>query len=343
MRGTMDIKRLGRTGLKVSEICLGTMTFGNQADEPTSFGIMDVADAAGVNFFDTADVYPLGGDPGTSGRTEEIVGRWLRERGARDRIVLATKCRGRMGPGPNDEGLSRRHILDACDQSLRRLQTDHIDLYQVHWPDLDTPIEETLRALDDLVRAGKVRYLGCSNYLAYQLADALWTSDKHGLHRFECAQPRYNLVFRMIEDEVLPLCRAHGVGVIAYNPLAGGMLTGRYKQGQTAEPPPGGTRFALKNSGELYRRRYWNEAVLESVAILGEFFDGRGKSLTHAALAWVLAQPGITCAILGASRPEQLEDSLKGVDLRLDDEERAVCDEVWFDLPRERDRQIALR
>src|SRR4028119_2021555 len=152
----MKIKKLGRTGLKVSEICLGTMTFGNQADEQTSFGIMDVADQSGVNFFDTADVYPLGGDAETNGRTEEIVGRWIKDKNARERIVLATKCRGRMGPGPNDEGLSRKHILRACDDSLRRLQTDYIDLYQTHAPDPDTPIEETLRALDDLVRAGKV-------------------------------------------------------------------------------------------------------------------------------------------------------------------------------------------
>lgn len=336
----MKTKSLGRTGLKVSEICLGTMTFGNQADEPTSFRIMDIADQAGVNFFDTADVYPLGGDPDANGRTEEIVGNWLRERRARDRIVLATKCRGRMGPGPNDEGLSRRHILRACDESLRRLQTDYIDLYQTHAPDPETPIDETLRALDDLVRAGKVRYIGCSNYPAWQLADALWTSDRYRLARFDCAQPRYNLLFRMIEDEIVPLCRAHGVGIIAYNPLAGGMLTGRYRTTGQTEP---GTRFTLKNSGELYRRRYWNDEVVGAVARLGEFFRGRGKSLTHVALAWVLAQPGITSAILGASRPEQLEDSLGGVGIGLDDDERTACDAIWFDLPRERDPQIARR
>src|SRR5581483_4190637 len=160
----MKIKSLGRTGLKVSEICLGTMTFGNQADQETAFAIMDVADQGGINFFDTADVYPLGGDLSMVGRTEEIVGNWLRERNARERIVLATKCRGAMGSGPNDEGLSRKHIISACEQSLRRLQTDYIDLYQVHSTDPSTPIEETLRALDDLVRAGKVRYIGCSNY-----------------------------------------------------------------------------------------------------------------------------------------------------------------------------------
>ena len=335
----MKIKQLGRTGLRVSEICLGTMTFGNQADQATSFEIMDVADRAGVTFFDTADVYPLGGDIGMVGATEEIVGHWLKERGARERIVLATKCRGAMGSGPNDEGLSRKHIISACDASLRRLQTDYIDLYQLHQPDLSTPIEETLRALDDLVHAGKVRYIGCSNYPAWQLADALWTSSKFNLHRFECDQPRYNNLFRMIEDEILPLCRAHNVGVIAYNPLAGGMLTGRYRQSKEFTA----TRFGLERAGEMYRKRYWNDAVFEAVDALAGFCEGRGKSLTHVALAWVLAQPGITSAILGASKPEQLQDSLGGVDLTLDAEELETCDGAWYSLPRERDAGIARR
>jgi aryl-alcohol dehydrogenase-like predicted oxidoreductase len=336
----MNIKQLGRTGLKVSEVCLGTMTFGNQADQDTSFAIMDAADEAGVTFFDTADVYPLGGDPGTQGRTEEIVGNWLKERGARERIVLATKCRGAMGSGPNDEGLSRKHIMSACDASLRRLQTDYIDLYQVHSPDPTTPIEETLRALDDLVHAGKVRYIGCSNYLAWQLAEALWTSDKLGLARFDCDQPRYNMLFRMIEDEIVPLCQSQGVGIIAYNPLAGGMLTGRYRERREYQE---NQRFGLKNSGELYRKRYWKDAVFEEVDRLGTFFEARGKSLTHVALAWVLQQPGITSAILGASKPEQLRDSIKGVDMTLDAEEVQFCDEAWYNLPRERDTQVARR
>jgi 1-deoxyxylulose-5-phosphate synthase len=336
----MKITSLGRTGLKVSEICLGTMTFGNQADPPTSFAIMDTADQAGINFFDTADAYPLGGDLSTVGATEVIVGDWLRERGARDRIVLATKCRGRMGPGPNDEGLSRRHIIKACEDSLRRLQTDYIDLYQAHAPDPETPIEETLRAFDDLVRSGKVRYIGCSNYPAWQLSEALWTSELRGLARFDCDQPRYNLLFRMIEDEVLPLCRAAGVGVISYNPLAGGMLTGRYRERRQLEQA---TRFTLKTAGDLYRKRYWNDAIFEAVDDLAGFFGPRGKQLHHVALAWVLAQPGITSAILGASRPEQLTDSLGGVGLALDPEDLQACDSAWFDLPRERDPQIARR
>jgi 1-deoxyxylulose-5-phosphate synthase len=336
----MQTKSMGRTGLKVSEICLGTMTFGNQADEQTSFAIMDAADEAGVDFFDTADVYPLGGGPELVGRTEEIVGHWMTERRARDRLVLAPKCRGAMGPRSNDEGLSRKHILRACDESLRRLRTDYIDLYQAHSPDESTPIEETLSAFDHLVQSGKVRYIGCSNYPARLLVEALWVSDRRNLARYDCSQPRYNLLFRMIEDEILPACREHGVGVIAYNPLAGGMLTGRYEEGQ--DPVPN-TRFALEHSGELYRKRYWKDAVLEEVADLKRFFTQRGKSLTHAALAWVLAQPGITSAILGASRPEQLKDSLNGVDLKLDDEEMARCDEVWFRLPKERDVTVARR
>lgn len=336
----MKIKNLGRTGLKVSEICLGTMTFGNQAGEETAFAIMDAALQAGVNFFDTADVYPLGGGPERAGLTEEIVGHWLRRRGAREKIVLATKCRGAMGEGPNQQGLSRKHILRACEESLRRLRTDYIDLYQSHAPDPTTPIEETMAAFDDLVRAGKVRYVGCSNYPAWQLAEALWVSDRRGYARYDCVQPRYNILFRMIEEELIPLCQAHGVGVIVYNPLAGGMLTARYQRGQEVET---GTRFALEHAGELYRRRYWKEAVFEEVERLAQFFQQRGKSLTHAALAWTLAQPGITCAIVGASRPEQLQDSLQGVGLTLDEEELSACDAPWYNLPRERDPQIARR
>ncbi len=336
----MKIKQLGQTGLKVSEICLGTMTFGNQADQETAFAIMDTADRSGVTFFDTADVYPLGADPEQRGSTEEIVGRWLHERGARERIVLATKCAGAMGSGPNDVGLSRKHVISACEESLRRLQTDYIDLYQLHSPDPSTPIEETLRALDDLVHAGKVRYIGCSNFPAWQLADAFWTSKLANISQFVSVQPRYNIAFRMIEDELLPLCRAHGIGVISYNPLAGGVLTGRYRRTKTVEA---GTRFSLKNSGALYQRRYWNDALFEEVERLGSFLERRGKELTHIALAWVLMQPGITSAILGASKPGQLEESLRGVDVKLDEEERRACDEVWFNLPREQDAQIARR
>lgn len=336
----MNITSLGHTGLKVSRICLGTMTFGNQADQASAFAIMDTAEQAGVNFIDTADAYPLGGDLTSMGTTEQIVGQWLKERGARSRIVLATKCRGRMGSGPNDEGLSRRHIIQACEDSLRRLQTDYIDLYQAHAPDPTTPIEETLRAFDDLVRSGKVRYIGCSNFPAWQMTEALWTSDRRNLARFDCAQPRYNMLFRMIEDEILPMCQAHGLGVISYNPLAGGMLTGRYRERRQLEDH---SRFTLNTAGELYRKRYWNDAIFETVDVLATFFEPRGKSLAHVALAWVLKQPGISSAILGASRPEQLAESLGGAELNLDEEELAVCNEAWFSLPRERDVQIARR
>jgi aryl-alcohol dehydrogenase-like predicted oxidoreductase len=325
----MHIRRLGHTGLKVTEICLGTMTFGNQADEATSFAILDRASAVGVNFLDTADAYPVPPDPATAGRTEEILGRWLK--GRRDRFVVATKCRIRVGTGPNDEGLSRRHVLKAVEDSLRRLGTDYIDLYQAHSPDPDTPLDETLRAFDDLVRAGKVRYVGCSNYPAWQVALALGLSAAHGWARFDCVQPRYNLLFRDIEAELLPLCRHAGLGVIAYNPLAGGFLSGKYR---SLDAPPPGTRFSLGKTGSLYRERYWQQAQLEAVERLRQFFEPRGKPLVSVAVAWVLQQPGITSAIVGASRPEQLDASLAGADLALDAEERDACNAAWYSLPR---------
>jgi 1-deoxyxylulose-5-phosphate synthase len=220
------------------------------------------------------------------------------------------------------------------------LQTNYIDLYQVHWPDLETPIEETLEALTDMVRRGYVRYVGCSNFPAWQLGEALWASDKHRFSRFDSVQPRYNLLFRMIEDELVPLCRSQGVGIIAYNPLAGGMLTGRYKERIEAE----GNRFALPgSSGELYRKRYWNEAVFEAVEAMVKYLEPRGKSLTHTAIAWVLAQPGITSAIVGASKPEQLQDSLKALEAKLEAEELAFLNEAWFSIPKERDLAVARR
>lgn len=336
----MEIISFGHTGLKVSKLCLGTMTFGLQADVATSFAIMDTADQAGINFIDTADAYPLGANLDQVGRTEEIVGDWLRERGARDRIVLATKCFNKMGPGPNDQGLSRRHIIAACEASLRRLKTDYIDLYQAHVFDGSTPIEETLSAFDDLVHAGKVRYIGCSNYPTWRLADALWTSKLHNLARYESVQPRYNMLFRMIEDELLPLAQAHNLAVMAYNPLAGGVLTGRYRQSRAMEQ---GTRFTLQNSGEMYQRRYWQDPMFNAVDRLAQVVEAHGQSLTEVAIAWVLSQPGVTVAILGASKPEQLTESLRGQDVTLDEEVRAVCDDLWFTLPRERDPFIARR
>jgi aryl-alcohol dehydrogenase-like predicted oxidoreductase len=325
----MKIRRMGQTGLKVSEVCLGTMTFAHQADDRASFAILDRAAEAGVNFLDTADCYPVPPTPETAGRTEEIIGRWLE--GKRDRFVLATKCRIRVGTGPNDEGLSRRHILRAVEDSLRRLRTDVIDLYQAHAPDPDTPLEESLRAFDDLVRAGKVRYVGCSNYPAWQVALGLGISARLGLARLDCVQPRYNLLYRDIEAELLPLCRDQGLGVIAYNPLAGGFLSGKYA---TVDALPAGGRFTLGKTGELYRERYWHRAQLEAVQQLKKHFDAKGKSLVTAAVAWVLAQPGITSAIVGASRAEQLGASLAATEMTLDEQDREVCNLAWHSLPR---------
>ncbi len=337
----MKIKRMGRTGLQVSEVCLGTMTFGRQCDEPTSFAILDRAWDSGINFIDTADMYPLPHDIATAGATETIIGNWFTAHPRRrHETVLATKCYAAMSSAANDQGLSRRHIMDAIDASLRRLQTDFIDLYQVHFYDTNTPLDETLRALDDLVRSGKVRYIGCSNYRAYQLAKALWTSDKLGIARYDCIQPRYNLLFREFENDLFPLCHEEGVGVIAYNPLAGGFLTGKHRR--DAEPEAGG-RFALDVGGKTYQGRYWHDAQFDAVDSLKAFFEPRNRSLTQVAMAWVLAQPVVTSAIVGATKPEQLDGSLPAVSLALDSEEMAFLNSIWYDLPRISDPSIALR
>jgi len=337
----MKIKQMGRTGLKVTEICLGTMTFGNQCDEPTSHAIMSKAFDAGVTFFDTADAYPLGATLETVGRTEEYIGRWFQGHpGRRNQVVLATKFYGQVGSGPNDQGGSRKHIVQAIEGSLRRLQTDYIDLYQMHSPDHETPIDETLSALDDLVHSGKVLYIGCSNFPAWELCKALWTSDKLGLARFDSVQPRYNLLFRQIEAELLPLAMDQGIGVISYNPLAGGLLTGRYQPGQA---PAEGSRFTVQNAGKLYQARYWQEPQMQAVEELKAFCQEHHIDIAQLAIAWVLAQPAITSAIVGASKPEHLEQTLPAVDLILDEQTRAVCDDIWYQLPRERDRDIAFR
>src|SRR3984893_8564927 len=327
----MKTKRMGRTGLKVSEICLGTMTFGKQCDEATSFAIMDAAVEHGIDFFDTADGYPMGGTFETLGSTETIIGKWLK--GKRDKVILATKCWVPMGRKPNDGGLSRKHIFEAVEASLRRLQTDYIDLYQAHAPDPDTPLDETLRAFDDLVHQGKVRHIGCSNFKAWVLASALWISDKEGLARFDCVQPRYNLLFREIENELLPLCHHFGVGVIAYNPLAGGFLTGKYSAGAQ---PPAASRFGFITGPArvIYHQRYWQEAQFAAVEHLRQFFARAGKLLTQVATAWVLAQPAITSAIVGATSPAQLHQSLPATELTLDQDETNFCNEIWFRLPR---------
>jgi aryl-alcohol dehydrogenase-like predicted oxidoreductase len=319
---TMQHTRLGRTGLAVSRLCLGTMTFGVQCDEDTSLAILDHAFDAGVTFLDTADVYPVGGDVTTVGRTEEIVGRWLRNR--RDDVIVATKCFGPMSARPWDWGNSRKHVMDAIEGSLRRLGTEYIDLYQLHGPDPHTPIGETLHALDDLVRAGKVRYIGCSNFLAYQIALAIGRSDALDLVRFESVQPRYNLLFRQIERELLPLCAEAGIGVIPYNPIAGGMLTGKHARGE----PTKGTRFTLGSASRTYQDRYWHEGMFETVDALQEIARDAGMSLTTLAVAWVLAHPAVTSPIIGASRPQQLEDTIAAADVVLDAEVKARLDEL---------------
>ena len=289
------------------------MTFGLQchATRETSVSILDRAAEGGIDFIDSSDVYPLGGGLETQGRTEEILGNWLV--GKRDRFVIATKCFGRTGPAPFDQGNSRKHILSAVDESLRRLQTDYIDLYQLHGYDPVTPIEETLRALDDLVRVGKVRYIGCSNFLTYQLVRAVGRSEALGLARFDSVQPRYNLLFRQIEREMLPFCAEDGVGVIPYNPLAGGLLSGKHLR---TEAPPGGSRFTLGTAGRNYQERYWHDREFDTLEQLAYSPRRLAFSLVTLAVAWVLANPVITAPIIGASRPDQLDDNLAADDLR---------------------------
>ena len=321
----MEHVRLGRTGLQVSRICLGTMTFGLQSDEPTSFAILDRAAEAGVTFLDTADVYPLGGTGATVGRTEEIVGRWLH--GKRDRFILATKCFGATGPNPWERGNSRKHILDAVDASLRRLQVSYIDLYQLHGPDRMTPIDETLQALDDLVRSGKVRYVGCSNFLSYQVAQAVGRSAVLGVARFDSVQPRYNLLFRQIERELLPLCADEGIGVIPYNPIAGGMLSGKHSAGD----PTDGTRFTLGTAAKIYQGRYWHEGAFATVEQLKPIAEAAGMTLPQMAVAWVMANPAVTSPIVGASRPDQLDDTLRAAETPLPTDLKQRLDELTVD------------
>ena len=320
---TLPTTKLGQTGLTVSRLVLGTMTFGLQTDEETSIKILDTAAEAGINFLDTADVYPLGGGLPTAGRTEEIIGRWLK--GKREHFIVATKAVGKVGTAPWDQGSSRKHILDAIDASLRRLGTDYVDLYQLHSDDASTPLDETLEALDTVVRAGKVRYIGVSNFLAYRLARALGRADVRHLTRFVSIQPRYNLLFREIERELLPLAQEEGLAVIPYNPLAGGLLTGKHKQ---AGGPTAGTRFTLGAAAERYQERYWHEREFNTVEELRTVADLAGLSLTTLAVAWVLANPIITAPIIGASRPEQLFESLKDVEVKLDDNLKQTLDDI---------------
>jgi aryl-alcohol dehydrogenase-like predicted oxidoreductase len=322
----MEYRNLGASGLKVSHLCLGTMTFGEAdeksfmhkigCDEETAFAIMNRALDAGVNFLDTADVY------GNDGLTERVIGKWFARDRKRDQVVLASKCRFRMSDGPNGTGASRLRILRACEESLRRLQTDRIDLYQIHMQDLETPEEETLRALDDLVRHGKVLYLGASNYAAYRLVDALWTSRSEHLSRFTALQMSYSLVNRDIEREHVPACRRFGVGVLSYSPLAAGFLTGKFQKDQ---PPPAGTRL------DKFKERLAGFDTPRNWRILGALKDlatETGRTISELALAWVAQKPTVASVIFGARSVQQLEDNLKSATLKLTAEQMKKLDEA---------------
>ena len=317
----MEYRKLGRTGLKVSELCMGTMTFGWTSDEKSAYEVFSAFAEAGGNFIDTADVYSRWAPGNPGGVAETYIGNWLKGR-QRDQFVIATKVRGKMGEGPNDQGLSRVHVMRAVEASLRRLQTDYIDLYQCHSPDDDTPIEETLRAFDDLVHQGKARYIGCSNFRAWQVCKALWTSDRLNLARFDSVQPHYNLVHRAeFERELMPLCRAEGLGVIPYSPLEGGFLTGKYRTGQ---PAPKGTR----GEGNERMKRHSTPRNFALIDKLEEMGKARGKTVAQMALGWMLTNPVVTSPIVGANNVDQLNETLGAVGLRLSEEEIKSLDEM---------------
>ncbi len=322
---------MGASGAKVSPLCLGTMTFGEAdessfmhgigASEETSFQIMDRALEGGVNFFDTADVY------GQDGLSERVVGKWFEKSGKRDEVVLATKFRFRMGKGPNNTGAARRRIVETCDASLKRLKTDRIDLYQIHMQDIDTPEEETLRALDDLVRAGKVLYIGCSNYAAYRLVHSQWLSRTHHVERFVTLQAQYSLVVRDIEKELVPACRDFGLGILPWSPLGGGFLSGKYEKGKG---PPEGTR--LDKYADRYARfdtdRNWK--ILDAVKAVASEVDA---TVAQVSLAWLIHKPQVTSVIFGARSLAQLEDNLKAAEVKLSESQMKVLDEASeFDL-----------
>lgn len=303
----MDYRQFGKTGLRVSALCLGCMTFGREIPEVESIPIINRALEAGINFFDTADVYGRGA-------SEEIVGRALKS--IRHRVVIASKVFGQMGDEPNDRGASRYHIMASIENSLRRLQTDHLDLYQIHRFDPDTPLEETLRALDDLVRAGKVRYIGCSNHAAWQVMKALWISDREHLTRFVSLQPRYNLVFREPESELLPMAQSQELAVIPYSPLAGGFLTGKYKPGQ---PIPPDTRLAAV---PFYQDIYVRDRNFKIQEALEKYSRERNVPKEQLAIAWVMSHPAITAPIVGVRTLAQLETALAAYELKMSKEER---------------------
>jgi aryl-alcohol dehydrogenase-like predicted oxidoreductase len=311
----MEYRQLPHMDLKVSRISFGTMTFGSQTDEAAARRMIDTCLDLGVNFIDTANIY-------NKGASESILGRILE--GRRHRVVLATKVRGKMGDGPDESGLSRPAIHKAIDASLKRLRTDYVDLYYLHQPDYDVPIEETLAAMDELVRAGKVRYPAISNYAAWQVCEILWISEKHGYKPPWISQPMYNLLARGIEEEYLPFCKRFGVAVVPYNPLAGGLLTGKHSRQQ------GPLRAGRFDGNPMYLDRYWHDDYFAAVDELSAVAKDAGKTLVELALQWLLGQPQVDSVILGASRQEQLEENLKAcASGKLDESTRARCDAVW--------------
>jgi len=327
-KSSMQVTSFGRTGVTLSRFCLGTAMFGNKrTDEAESFRICDMAADAGVNFVDLSDVYPGGSDLTEVGRSEEITGKWLK--GRRDRFFVATKAGGAMGPSPWDAGLSRKHILDAIDGSLRRLNVNYIDLYQLHIDDPETPLDETLEALDVVVRSGKARYIGVSNFLAYRMARAIGRQDVLRLARFVSMQPRYNLLSREIERELLPLAHEENLAIMTFNPLAGGLLTGKYRE----DILPDSGRFSADTGylGPVYMDRYWSHRKFETIGTLKEIANEAGEPLTKLAVAWILANESITSVILGASRAEQLTDTLAAVNYKLEPELKARLDDLTIE------------
>lgn len=313
----MNYRRLGNSGLKVSEISLGSwLTYGGYVDEQQAEKVIDKAYALGINFFDTANVYHRGA-------AEEIVGRALRKY-PRESYVLATKVFFPMGDGPNDRGLSRKHIMEQCDASLKRLGVDYIDLYQCHRYDPDTPLEETLRALDDLVTQGKVLYVGVSEWSAVQISDALHLAQTLNLDRIVSNQPQYHMLHRTIEKDIIPLCEREGVGQVVFSPLAQGVLTGKYKPGS---PPPQGSR-ATDPQSNMFMERLLKDDILRKVQELGAIADRLGISLATLALAWVLRLDNVSSCIVGASRPEQLEENVKASGVRLSEADLAEIDRI---------------
>lgn len=315
----MELRTLGLSALNVSPLCLGSMQFGWTADEAASQRVLSAAYDAGINFFDTANIYSRWADGNPGGVAEQIIGRWWKQSSIpRDRIVLATKVRGNMGAGPQDEGLSRKHILKAVEESLRRLQTEYLDLYQAHWPDENTPIEETLQAFDELVKQGKVRYTGASNYAAWELMQALWTSDRNNLARFDSLQPHYNLVHRdEFERELAAVCKTYRIGVIPYSPLAGGFLTGKYRRNRVANSARAGGV-----------KRYFNDRNWALLDQMDSLAKEKGATISQIALAWLLADPLISSPIIGANSIDQLKDNLKAVELHLTPAEKTALDKA---------------